>query len=107
MRWHIAGFEMHLRGALVVAGDEAKQNLGEKAPLLHTETSHDAEIDRHQLASVIDKQVAGMHVGMKKAVAQRMTQEGLNHRAREALEIQSPGFEQRAVGERRRVDPFE
>ena len=48
-----------------------------------------------------------MHVGVKEAVAQRMAQEGLDHRAREALEIEALGFEQRAVGERRRVDPFE
>ena len=83
------------------------KNLREKAPFLRTEASHDAEIDRHQLAGVIDKQVAGMHVGMKKAVAQRMAQEGLNHRAREALEIQPTGFKQSAVGQWRRVDPFE
>ena len=59
------------------------------------------------LAGVVDEQVAGMHVGVEEAVAQRMAQEGLDHRAREVLEIVALGFEPGAVGERRRLDPFE
>ena len=47
MRRHVAGFEMHLRRAVVVAGDEAQQNLGEKPPFLHPKSTHDTEIDRH------------------------------------------------------------
>ena len=34
MRRHIAGFEMHLGDAVIVAGDEAVQNLGKKQALL-------------------------------------------------------------------------
>ena len=34
MRRHVAGLEMHLGGAVIVAGDEAVEDLGEEAPLL-------------------------------------------------------------------------
>ena len=34
LRRHVAGLEMHLGGAAVVAGDEAVEDLGEEAPLL-------------------------------------------------------------------------
>ena len=67
---HIAGVEMHLRRALIVAGDEAEQDFGEEAPLLRPEPSHDAEVDRDQPAVVVDEQIAGMHVGVEEAVAQ-------------------------------------
>ena len=104
---HVAGLEMHLGGAVIVAGDEAVEDLREKAPFLRAEPAHDAEIDRHQLAVVVDEQVAGMHVGVEEAVAQRVAQEGLDHRAAERLEVEALGFEPGAVGERRRLDPFE
>ena len=34
MRRHVAGLEMHLRDAAVVAGEETEQDLGEEAALL-------------------------------------------------------------------------
>ena len=46
MRRHVAGLEMHFRGAAIIAGDEAVQDFGEEAPLLVAEPAHDAEIDR-------------------------------------------------------------
>ena len=94
---HIAGLEMHLRRAVIVAGDEAEQDLGEEPPFLRAEPSHDAEVDRHQPAVVVDEQVAGMHVGVKEAVAQRVAQEGLDHRAAERRQIEALGFERGAV----------
>ena len=98
---------MHLRGAVIIAGDEAVEDLGQKAPFLRTEPAHDAEIDRHQLAVVVDEQVAGMHVGVEEAVAQRVAQEGLDDRAAELLEHEALGGELGAVVQRRRLDPFE
>ncbi len=92
---------------LIVAGDEAEQNLGQEAPLLAPEPSHDAEVDRDQLAGVVDEQVAGMHVGVEEAVAQRMAQEGLDQRAGEVREVEALGLQPGAVGERRRLDPFQ
>src|SRR5436305_11342848 len=81
MRRHIAGLEMHLGDAAVIAGDEAQQNLGEKTPLLHSEPAHNAEVDRDQPAGLVEEQVAGMHVGVKKPVAQGVAQKTLDHLA--------------------------
>ena len=50
VRRHIAGLEMHLGGALVVAGDEAVQDFGEEAALLRAEPAHDAEVDERSVA---------------------------------------------------------
>ncbi len=107
VRRHIAGLEMHFGGAAIIAGDEAEQDLGQEAALLRPEPSHDAEVDRDQPAGVVDEQIAGMHVGVEEAVAQRVAQEGLDHRARELLEIEPLGLEPGAIGERGRLDPFE
>ena len=74
MRGHIARLEVHLCGAAIIAGDEAEQDLGEKPALLGAEPTHDAEVDGHQASIRIDEQVAGMHVGVEEAVAQRVTQ---------------------------------
>ena len=76
---------MHLGGALIVAGDEAVEDFGEEAPLLRPEPAHDAEVDGDQPAVVVDEQIAGMHVGVEEAVAQRVAQEGLDHGAASAF----------------------
>ena len=87
MRRHIAGLEMHFGDAAIVAGDEAQQDLGEEAPLLHAEPAHDAEINRDQPAGIVEEQIAGMHVGMEEAVAQRVAQKALDHLAAEFRQI--------------------
>ena len=87
MARHIAGLEMHFGDAAIVARDEAQQNFGEEAPLLQAEPAHDAEIDRHQPAGIVEEQIAGMHVGMEEAVAQRVTQETLDHLAAEIGQV--------------------
>src|SRR5919108_428561 len=79
--------------AAVVARDEAQENFGEETPLLHAEPAHDAEIDRHQPAGIVEKQIAGMHVGMKEAVAQRVAQETLDHLASKVGQIDQRCFE--------------
>src|SRR6266568_8961387 len=75
---HVARFEMNFRRAVILAGDEAMQDFGEEQPFLHAKPPHDSEVHRNQSAFVINEQVPGMHVGMKEAVAKRMTKEGLN-----------------------------
>ena len=76
---------------MIIAGDEAEQDLGQEAPLLRAEPAHDAEVDRHQPAVVVDEQIAGMHVGVEEAVAQRMAQEVLDHRAAERRQVEALG----------------
>ena len=48
-----------------------------------------------------------MHVGVEEAVAQRVAQEGLDHRAAERRQVEALGLERGAVVERRAVDPFQ
>ena len=106
MRRDIAGLEMHLGDAGVVAGDEAEKDLGEEAPFLVAEPAHDAAVDRDQPALGVDEQVAGVHVGMEEAVADRMGEEGLDDLAAEAFEIMAGGTQRLDVGEPDTVDPF-
>ena len=107
LRRHVAGLEMHLRGAAIVARDEAVEDLGEEAPLLRADAPHDAEIDRDDAAVVVHEQIAGMHVGMEEAVAQRVAQEGLHHRAAELLEVEALRHQRLAIGKARALHPFE
>src|SRR3954462_10375379 len=104
---HIAGLEMHLGGAVVIARDETVEDLGEEAPLLRAESAHDAEVDRGELTVMVDKQIAGVHVGMKETVAQRVAQERLDYGGSERLEIEAFGFQPRTIIERYAVDPLE
>jgi len=103
---HIAGLEVHFGYPAVIAGDEAQQDFGEEAPLLQPEPAHDAEIDRHQPAGLVEEQVTGMHVGMKEAVAQRVAQEALDHLASEVGQVDLRLFEPHMVVQRDAVDPL-
>ena len=71
------------------------------------EPSHDPEVDGDKAPGIVDEQISGMHVGVKKTVAQRMAQESLDHGASEMLEIEVLGLEPRTIRERRGLDPFE
>ncbi len=91
MGWHIAGPEVHLRGAFIVARDEAEEDLGEEALLLHAEPAHDAEVDGDEAPRVVDEQVALVHVGVKEAVAHGVLQERAHHREAERLAVEVGG----------------
>src|SRR5262249_61533884 len=106
MRRHIASLEMHFRGAEIVAGDEAEQYLGEESSFFRAQASHDAKVDRDQASLGVDEQIARVHVGMKKAIAKRVAQEGLDQGTAEPWEIQDPCRQRRPVAERRAVGPF-
>src|SRR5260370_18080076 len=106
MARHIAGLEMHFGNASIVAGDEAQKNFREEAPLLLAEPAHNAEIDGNEAAGIVEKQVAGMHVGMKEAVAQRVAQETLDHLAPEFGQIDLRLRKTRMIAQRNAVDPF-
>ena len=97
---------MHFGDAAVVARDEAQQNLREETPLLQPEPAHDAEIDRHQPAGIVEEQIAGMHVGMEEAVAQRMAQKALDHLAPEIGQVDLRLRKPRMVVQRDAVDPL-
>ena len=107
VRRHVTRPEMHLRGAHVVAGDEAMQDLGKEAALLGPEAPHDAEVDRHQPPVSVDEQVARVHVGMKEAVAHGVLQEGAHHGEAEGLAVDAGGRQPRIVGEAHAVNPLD
>src|SRR6202022_755047 len=106
MPGHVAGLEMHLGDAAIVAGDESQENFGEEAPLLHAEPAHDAEIDGNKPAGLVEEQIAGVHVGMEETVAQRMAQETLDYLAPEFAQIDLRLLEPRMIPQRDAVDPF-
>ena len=106
-RRYVAGVEMHLCDAQVVARDETVENFGEEAPLLRTQPPHDAEVYGSELAVVVDEQVARMHVGMEKAVAHGVAQERLNDDLSELRQVVAFRGERAAIRQRRAVDPFE
>ena len=97
---------MHLRGALIIAGNEAEQDFRQKSALLRAEAAHNPEVHSNKPAFVIDEQIARMHVGVEKAVAQRVAQEALDHLVAERRQVVTLGFERGAVVERRAVDPL-
>ncbi len=71
------------------------------------EPAHDAEVDRDQPATVIDEQIARMHVGVEEAVAQSLAQATLNHAAAERRQVETLGSKRGVVVKRRAVDPFQ
>ena len=58
MRRHVAGLEMDLARRADSRADEAEQDLGQEAPLLHAEPAHDAEIDGDETALRVDEEIA-------------------------------------------------
>ncbi len=90
---HIAGGEMHIRDALIVGGQEAQQHLAQIAPGRRIEPAHDAEIDRHQIAGLVDEHVAGMHVGVEEAIPEYLLEEDLGG-LRQNLVWLHAGFDQ-------------
>ena len=102
----IAGLEMHFGNAAIVAGNKAKQDFREETPLLQAEPAHDAKIHRYKPAGLVEEQIAGMHVGMEEAVAQRVTQKALDHLAAEVGQIDLRLREPRVVVQRNSVDPL-
>ena len=97
MRRYVAGVEMDLRGAPIVAGDEAVQNFGQETSLLVPEPAHDAEVDGDQLAARVHEQIARVHVGVKKAVAHGLTQKTLDHGATQPRQVKLFGHQRGTI----------
>ena len=87
LRRHEGEFVMQLRHLAVIALQETGQSSGHEPAHARIQPPHDAEIHRRQPPLRIDEQVAGMHVGMKETVAQRLGQEAAHHQHRDLLGI--------------------
>ena len=104
---HVPSFKMHFRRPIVVAGDEAEQNLRQETAFLRGKPTHDAEVHGDELTRIVNEQVSGMHVGVEEAVAQGMAEECLDHGAGQPLEIEALGRQPRVVPKRDAFNPFE
>ena len=103
---HIAGVKMHLGHAHVIPHNETIENFGEEHFVLLAEAPHDAEIEGDQCARVIHHQVALVHVGVEKSIADGMAQKTLDDAVAEADEIIALGPQRFDVGQAHAVDPF-
>ena len=75
---HVAGLEVHLGDPVVVAVQEADQDLGVDPAGVGVDPPHDPEVVGDERAVRPELQVALVHVGVEEAVAQRVGQEGLD-----------------------------
>ena len=103
---YVAGLEMHLGDALIVAHYEAVEDLGQESPLFLAEPAGNAEIYGNDSAVGFDEQVARMHVGMEEAVAQRMPEKRLNEVAGNRLEVVASGGKASQIVHLDAVDPL-
>ena len=69
---HIAGVEVHPGDAVVVALQEAVEDLGQLAPLGRAQPADDAEVHRGQHGGRGDEQVPLVQVGVEDAVVERL-----------------------------------
>ncbi|MND62325.1 hypothetical protein D3C80_536070 [compost metagenome] len=103
---HITGLEMHLSHPHIVAGNEAVEDFGKEAAFLFAKASGNAHIDGNDLALSIHEEIAGMHVGVEEAIAQRMPQEGLDQRIGELVQVVAGGLQALDIRHLDTVNPF-
>src|SRR6056297_255316 len=99
----IPRLEMNLGDALIVALDEAIENLGVDAARVFVDMAHDAEVEGDDVAVRGDFQISLVHVRVEKAVAQGMAQEELQNTLSQLVEIMPGSCQRRVVAE---GDPF-
>ncbi|MNE20465.1 hypothetical protein D3C80_1135880 [compost metagenome] len=107
VRRHIAGLEVDAADAVVVAADEAPQDLGQVAALGRTQPPDDAEVDGRQLRRGVGEQIALVQVGVEDAVIQRLDQEGAHHLVGQGVLVQARQVAQSRVRHRQAGGPFQ
>ncbi len=99
---------MNFRGALIILGDEAVQDLREKAALFRAKAAHDPEVDGHEAGVPrIDEQIALMHVCVEETIANRMLQERADDVKAERLAVDPGRVDGGEIAQRDRVDPVQ
>ena len=84
---HPAGFQVRQRHALVVAAEEGEEVARQVLLVDLGQRAHDAEVERDVLLGPgAHQDVAGVHVGVEKAVAEHLGEEDLDARWRRASE---------------------
>ena len=102
---HVAGLEMHLGDTLVVPTNESVENLRVDPSSVFVDVSHDAEIIRDDITIGRHLEVALVHVGVEKAVTQRMVQEKLQHPLAQLYAVVAGGIQRGIVAERLTLGP--
>ena len=96
---HVAGLEMHLGDAAVIAGKKPDQHVREVIAGGAVEPPHDAEIDDRERALGIDEHVSGMQIGMEETVPEDLVEEG-RRGVLQQVGDRMPGRDQRRRGHR-------
>ena len=79
--------EMHIRDALVVAGDKAEQHVRQEITRAPVDPSHDPEIDDAQGSVGAHKCVSGVHVGVEEPISKDLQEKGFRCLAHDCLKI--------------------
>ena len=103
---HVACLEMHLGHPQIVPANESIEDFRQKPALLPAQPAHDAEIDGDDATRIINEEIALVHVGVEKSVAQRGAQKGLDQAARQCARIKSEPNQTLRIGHRDAVDPL-
>ena len=103
----VAGLEVHGGDAVVVAAQEADQDLGVDPAGVGVDPAHDAEVERDQRAVGPELEVALVHVGVEEAVAERVGQEGLDDALGEPHQVGAAGLQRRQVAHVDAARPFQ
>ena len=106
LRRHESEFVVQLRHLAIIALQKARQRAGHEAAHAGVQPPHNAEIHRYQPTLRVDKQIAGMHVGMEEAVAQRLCEKAAHHQHRHLFGVAPGSGDGGGVAERNAVDPF-
>ncbi len=101
------GFEMHFGDTAVIAIEEAQQHLAQEAPGLFVDAAGDAEIDGDQLTVGPHEQIAGMHVGVKEAVAEHHIEKGVRRLLDDGEQIMPGRFQGVDLVDGNSMDPFQ
>ena len=85
-----AGLDMRLRHAFVIAAEEGEKILRQVVAIHIGKRAHDAEIERDIAPVGRHQDVAGMHVGMEKTVAEHLGEENFHPGAGQLGNIRPP-----------------
>ncbi len=109
--WDPAGFHMQTGDLVVIAVEKGEKDLGKVALILGSQGAADAEIHGNIGGEVrvadIHKQVAGVHVGMKKIVLEHLGEKYFHAVFRKLLHVDAGRPQRFEIVDRNTSDPFQ
>ena len=107
VRRDILRLEMDFGDAVVIAGDQAVEDLGEPHPRAAVDPAHDPEVDRGDAPVGEREQIALVEVGVEIAVDHRLAKESADEDRGERLGVVPRGDQRVAVAQLDPVEPFQ